>query len=94
MVEVDGIAFFQVLDAAKATYEVNNLENAVLGQTMTNIRTVMDPVELDHLLSQRDGINHRLLRVVDQATCWGVKMTRSRDQGHRDRSSSNRWRGR
>src|SRR6185503_14572461 len=77
MVSVDGVVFYQVLDSAKATYEVNNLENAVLNLTMTNIRTVMGSMELDHLLSQRDEINHRLLRVVDQATMpWGVKMTR------------------
>jgi regulator of protease activity HflC (stomatin/prohibitin superfamily) len=77
MVTVDGVAFFQVLDAPKATYEVNDLQNAILNLTMTNIRTVMGSMDLDSLLSQRDEINHRLLGVVDQATTpWGVKMTR------------------
>ncbi len=77
MVQVDGVAFFQVLDAAKATYEVNRLENAILNITMTNIRTVMGSMDLDSLLSQRDEINHAILGVVDQATSpWGVKMTR------------------
>jgi len=77
MVQVDGVAFFQVLDAAKATYEVNQLENAILNITMTNIRTVMGSMDLDMLLSQRDDINHSILSVVDQAsTPWGVKMTR------------------
>lgn len=77
MVTVDGVAFFQVLDAAKASYEVTELENAILNMVMTQIRTVMGSMELDQLLSQRDEINHRLLGVVDQATQgWGVKMTR------------------
>jgi regulator of protease activity HflC (stomatin/prohibitin superfamily) len=77
MVRVDGIAFFQVVDAAKAAYEVNDLENAILTLTMTNIRTVMGSMDLDNLLSQRDEINHRLLSVVDQAAmAWGVKMNR------------------
>ena len=77
MVTVDGIAFYQIMDAAKAAYEVQDVQNAVINMVMTNIRTVMGSMELDSLLSQRDEINHRLLGVVDQATQpWGVKMTR------------------
>ena len=77
MVRVDGVAFFQVLDAAQASYEVTNLQIAILNLTMTNIRTVMGSMDLDKLLSERDEINHRLLKVVDDATHnWGVKVTR------------------
>lgn len=77
MVSVDGVTFYQVLDAARASYEVSGLQNAILNLTMTNIRTVMGSMDLDALLSNRDEINAQLLRVVDAAAePWGVKMTR------------------
>jgi len=77
MVRVDGVTYFQVLYAAKAAYEVEGLEAAIINLTMTNIRTVMGSMDLDELLSNRDTINAKLLHVVDQATeAWGVKVTR------------------
>jgi len=77
IVTVDGVAFFQVFDAAKASYEVANLHMAIVTLTMTNIRSVMGGMDLDQVLSHRDEINERLLRVVDAAVSpWGVKVNR------------------
>jgi regulator of protease activity HflC (stomatin/prohibitin superfamily) len=76
-ITVDGVAFFQVFDAAKASYEVANLDQAIIKLTMTNIRSVMGAMDLDQNLSHRDEINERLLRVVDAAVSpWGVKVNR------------------
>lgn len=77
VVKVDGVVFFQVLDAAKAAYEVANLEIATIALVQTNIRTVIGSMDLDESLSQRETINAQLLSVVDQATNpWGIKVTR------------------
>ncbi len=76
-VTVDGLAFYQVFDAAKASYEVAALDQAIIKLTMTNIRSVMGGMDLDQMLSHRDEINERLLRVVDAAVSpWGVKVNR------------------
>ncbi|MFD1746939.1 SPFH domain-containing protein [Rhizobium helianthi] len=76
-VSADAVAFYQVLNPAQAAYQIANLENAIQNLTMTNIRSVMGSMDLDELLSNREIINERLLRVVDEAVQpWGIKVTR------------------
>ena len=101
-VTVDGVLFFQVLDAARSSYEITRLDQSLMNLAMTNIRTVMGSMDLDALLSNRDTINESLLRVVDQAAApWGIKVNRIEIKdiappadARRARSSRRFWRPR
>ncbi|SKA12302.1 SPFH domain-containing protein [Consotaella salsifontis] len=76
-VAADGVAFYQILDAPAAAYEVASLDKAILNLVMTNLRSVMGSMDLDDLLSNRDMISERILKVADEASHnWGIKITR------------------
>lgn len=76
-VVADGVVFFRIDDASKAAYQIRDLTTAIVNLTTTNLRSVLGEMDLDNMLSNREGINKRLLDVVDNATApWGVKITR------------------
>lgn len=77
MVTVDGVVFYRVFDTIKAAYKVYNLKLSLTQLTLTNIRMAMGGEDIDQLLSNREVINARLLKTIDEATDpWGIKVTR------------------
>src|SRR6266496_6718761 len=76
-IHVDSVVYWQITDAVKAVYEMNDLVGGIVQLTITGMRAVMGDMDLDHTLSQRDQINAKLRIILDEATDkWGVKVTR------------------
>ncbi len=76
-IHVDSVVYWQITDAVKAVYEMNDLVGGIVQLTITGMRAVMGDMDLDHTLSQRDQINSKLRIILDEATDkWGVKVTR------------------
>ena len=75
--EINALLYFQIMDPFKATYEINNLPNAIEKLTQTTLRNIIGELELDETLTSRDTINTKLRAVLDDATDkWGVKVNR------------------
>lgn len=76
-VVADGVVFYRVDDIARAAYQVQNLEQAIVNLTTTNLRSVIGSMDLDDTLSKRAEINEILLGIIDEATNpWGAKIMR------------------
>lgn len=76
-VQVDGVVYIMVADAARAAYEVRDLLRAVVNLSMTSIRSVLGEMDLDEALSRRDEINIKLLKIIDEASeAWGTRVKR------------------
>lgn len=75
--EINALLYFQIVDAKKSVYEIDNLPNAIEKLTQTSLRNVIGELELDETLTSRDTINSKLQSILDDATNkWGVKVNR------------------
>jgi regulator of protease activity HflC (stomatin/prohibitin superfamily) len=75
-VKVNAVAYFRVVEAAKAIVQVENYLVATSQIAQTTLRSVLGRVELDQLLAERDEINSQLQEIIDEQTGpWGVKVS-------------------
>ena len=74
--KVNAVAYFRVMDPIKAIVEVENFQYATSQMAQTTLRSVLGEVDLDGLLSEREGINERLQTILDKQTDpWGIKVS-------------------
>lgn len=77
LTEINALLYYQIVDAPKAVYEINDFVLAIQKLTQTTLRNVIGELELDQTLTSRDSINNKLRNVLDDATNkWGIKISR------------------
>ncbi len=75
--QVDGILYFQVTDAMRASYGSSNYITAISQLAQTSLRSVIGKLELDKTFEERDIINAQVVQAIDEAALnWGVKVLR------------------
>lgn len=76
-ISINALLYFQIIDARKALYSIENLPEAIEKLTQTNLRNLVGQLALDETLVSRDIINDKLREILDKATDkWGVKVNR------------------
>jgi regulator of protease activity HflC (stomatin/prohibitin superfamily) len=77
-VRVDAVVYFRVVDAIKATVNVQNYMSAISQQAQTSLRSIIGQSEMDQLLAEREAVNRELRRIIDEPTeePWGVRVER------------------
>ncbi|RJP51562.1 MAG: slipin family protein [Anaerolineaceae bacterium] len=76
-VRVSAVVYFRVIDPVQATIEVENYRMAVSQLSQTTLRSICGQEDLDHMLSERDSINHKMQQILDHETeHWGVKISK------------------
>ncbi len=76
-ITINALLYFQIVDAHKAVYGIDNLPEAIEKLTQTNLRNLVGQMELQDTLISRDKINGELRTILDDATNkWGVKVNR------------------